>query len=337
MHRLPPFRDCPRMPLGVAESLEQRLINIPSSAQLVLDDRTVSGEPILLVGAGGHARACIDVIEQERRFVVGGLIGHRRHEVGTNGPRLPGARHRRRDPASFVARYRNALVAVGQIKTPEPRMRLFELLERHHVRLPGHRLPAGYVSRHATVGAGSIVMHGAVVNAGATVGRNCIINSQALVEHDAAIGDHCHISTSSAVNSGVRVGAGTFIGSGRSVRQGLLDWRTVCGRHGTAGADRLRERHACTCAPTGAILKTLIIAEAGVNHNGDLGLARGLVDAAAAAGADMVKFQTFSADRLHHAQRTKSGLPGTQRPDAEESQHAMLRRLELTPRHARAC
>ena len=71
-----------------------------------------------------------------------------------------------------------------------------------------------------------------------------------------------------------------------------------------------------------------VIAEAGVNHNGDLDLARRLVDAAAAAGADAVKFQTFSADRLATAaapqadyQRRNTGI--------EESQRAMLRRLEL--------
>ena len=68
--------------------------------------------------------------------------------------------------------------------------------------------PHAHVSRHATLGAGTIVMHGAVVNAGAVVGRNCIINSQSLVEHDAVIGDHCHIATAAAINSGVRIGAG---------------------------------------------------------------------------------------------------------------------------------
>ena len=44
--------------------------------------------------------------------------------------------------------------------------------------------------------------------------------------------------------------------------------------------------------------KTLIIAEAGVNHNGDTQLAKRLIDVAAEAGADLVKFQTFNADRL---------------------------------------
>lgn len=66
-----------------------------------------------------------------------------------------------------------------------------------------------------------------------------------------------------------------------------------------------------------------------MNHNGDLDLARRLVDAAAAAGADMVKFQTFSADRLTTSSAGKADYQA-QATGAEESQQAMLRRLELS-------
>lgn len=76
-------------------------------------------------------------------------------------------------------------------------------------------------------------------------------------------------------------------------------------------------------------MKTLIIAEAGVNHNGDLAMAHQLINVAAEAGADLVKFQTFSADRLvtTHARKADYQIQTT---DAGESQHAMIRRLELT-------
>jgi len=76
-------------------------------------------------------------------------------------------------------------------------------------------------------------------------------------------------------------------------------------------------------------LKTLVIAEAGVNHNGDLKLAHQLIDVAADAGADLVKFQTFSADRLVTSLASKADYQ-VETTDAGESQHAMLRRLELT-------
>lgn len=175
--------------------------------------------PILLVGAGGHARACIDVIEQEGRFAVAGLVGLP-DEVGTRTLGYP-VLGTDADLPALLGDYAYALISVGQIKTPEPRMRLFDLLVQSGCALPVVVSPRAHVSKYAQLGAGTIVMHGAVVNAGAVVGRNCIINSQALVEHDAVIADHCHVATAAAINSGVRIGAGTFIGSNSSVRQGI--------------------------------------------------------------------------------------------------------------------
>jgi N,N'-diacetyllegionaminate synthase len=77
-------------------------------------------------------------------------------------------------------------------------------------------------------------------------------------------------------------------------------------------------------------VKTLIIAEAGVNHNGDLAMARQLVEVAAQSGADFVKFQTFKADRLVTRQAAKADYQ-RQLTAEDESQYDMIRRLELTP------
>lgn len=76
--------------------------------------------------------------------------------------------------------------------------------------------------------------------------------------------------------------------------------------------------------------RTLIIAEAGVNHNGSLKKALELVDRAAEAGADLVKFQTFDATRLASARAPKASYQ-TRTTDAGESQLEMLRRLQLSP------
>ena len=71
----------------------------------------------------------------------------------------------------------------------------------------------------------------------------------------------------------------------------------------------------------------LIIAEAGVNHNGDMSMAKQLIDVAVDAGADLVKFQTFSADRLAtpEAEKADYQIAAT---ESFETQHEMLGRLE---------
>jgi N,N'-diacetyllegionaminate synthase len=75
--------------------------------------------------------------------------------------------------------------------------------------------------------------------------------------------------------------------------------------------------------------RTLVIAEAGVNHNGDLGMAKRLIDVAAKAGADLVKFQTFSADRQVTTTAEKANYQ-TVAIGSGESHYEMLKRLELS-------
>ena len=174
---------------------------------------------IVLVGGGGHCASCIDVIEQEGRFQIVGIIDMPDKRNTTllgypiigNDEELP----------KLVESYQYFLVTLGQIKSPQRRIVLFERLLQLGAKLPIIASPHAYISRHATVGAGTIVMHNALINAGATVGTNCIINSCALIEHDAVVGDHCHISTGSILNGGTQVAECTFVGSGSVVRDNI--------------------------------------------------------------------------------------------------------------------
>ncbi len=77
------------------------------------------------------------------------------------------------------------------------------------------------------------------------------------------------------------------------------------------------------------LANTVIIAEAGVNHNGDLILAKKLVDAAAEAGADYVKFQTFKAEKLVAKNAPKAAYQKVNIKDGDDTQFAMLKKLEL--------
>jgi sugar O-acyltransferase (sialic acid O-acetyltransferase NeuD family) len=169
-------------------------------------------EKIILIGGGGHCKACIDVIEQQGCFAVAGIVDVPEKQgqtvlgypvIGTDA-----------DLPELIRSFPVVLITLGQIKSPSRRMELFNKLHRMGGRFPMIQSPLAYVSAHARVAEGTIIMHHALINAGASIGRNCIINTKALVEHDAVIGDHCHISTGAIVNGGVRIGDDCFLGSG---------------------------------------------------------------------------------------------------------------------------
>ena len=179
----------------------------------------MSKHGMILIGAGGHAHACIDVIEQHGDYQVAGLVGmqeemnsqHLGYAVVATDAELP----------RLAKKYRYALITVGQVHSPETRIRLYQKAVDLGFTLPNIIAPTAHVSDHASIGAGAIVMHGAIVNAGARVGKNCIINSRALIEHDAIIEDHCHISTGALLNGCVHIGTGSFVGSGCVIKDGI--------------------------------------------------------------------------------------------------------------------
>jgi sugar O-acyltransferase (sialic acid O-acetyltransferase NeuD family) len=174
---------------------------------------------LILIGAGGHARACIDAVEQEGIYKIAGLIGLAQ-EVGSKhfGYEVIATDAEIRELAN---QYRFALISIGQIHTAEQRIRLYKRAQDAGFSFPTVIAPTAYVSSHSTIGIGTVVMHGAIINAGALVGNNCIINSNSLVEHDAYIEDHCHISTGATLNGNTTVGMGAFIGSGAVVKEGV--------------------------------------------------------------------------------------------------------------------
>lgn len=176
---------------------------------------------LILIGAGGHAGSCIDVIEAHNQFQIAGLIGLPEQKIINNLNSSYGIIGADNDLAYLANTFRYALIAIGQMKTAEHRIGLYHQLVKLGYELPTIIAPTAYVSRHAIIGRGTIVMHGAIVNAGAIVGSNCIINSRALIEHDARVEDHCHISTGSILNGNVSIGSGSFIGSGSVIKNGV--------------------------------------------------------------------------------------------------------------------
>lgn len=149
------------------------------------------------------------MIEQAGEFEIAGIVDNT-ISVGVLSYPVLGED---RDLSELRQSYDHALVTLGQIKSPAVRCRLYDQTKSLGFKFPVIVSPRAYVSIHAKIGEGTIIMHDALVNARATIGNNCIINTKALIEHDVQIEDNCHISTASTINGGGTVRRGTFIGS----------------------------------------------------------------------------------------------------------------------------
>ena len=176
-------------------------------------------EKIVLIGGGGHCHSVIDVIELENRYEIIGIVDTKEN-IGKKvlGYEIIGCDD---DLVTIFLSCKNALITVGQIKTSDLRIKLFDKLKDIGFNFPVIISPIAYVSKHATIDEGTVIMHHALVNANVKIGKNCIINSKALIEHDCIIGDNCHISTASVINGGVTVKANTFFGSNATSKQAI--------------------------------------------------------------------------------------------------------------------
>ena len=175
---------------------------------------------ILLIGGGGHCKSVIDVIEQEGKYKIAGIID-KKELLGQEilGYKIIGYDD---DLEELFLKYKYALVTVGQIKSNSLRVKLFTILKEIGYELPVIVSPLAYVSKHAIVEEGTVIHHYALVNADATVGVNCIINTKALIEHDVTIEEHCHISTATVINGGGTVKANSFVGSNATTKEYII-------------------------------------------------------------------------------------------------------------------
>jgi len=91
--------------------------------------------------------------------------------------------------------------------------------------------PSAHIALKVSIGKGTVLMAGVVVNACATIGEHCIINTSAIVEHDNVIENYVHISPNATLGGTVHIGVGAHIGIGATVKNNI----DICG-HCVVGA-----------------------------------------------------------------------------------------------------
>jgi UDP-perosamine 4-acetyltransferase len=180
---------------------------------------------IVVVGAGGHAKVCIELLQamgESVAYCVGGTDSPDRC-VGV--PVLKGDAHLENLRKSGYSRL---FIAIGSNAV---RMRLSAVAAEEGYHLVNAISPRAVVSPTARLGVGIAVMAGAIINAESEIDDLAIINTGATVDHDCRIGKAAHIAPQTALAGNVTVGSLSFLGVGSKVIPGI-----EIGRQVTVGA-----------------------------------------------------------------------------------------------------
>ena len=124
---------------------------------------------IILVGSGGHAKSCIDVINHTGLYKVAGLVEKNiKKKINNLGFPIIGTD---KDLKRLRQKFDYALITVGQINSAEIRLRLFEKLCDLDYKLPVIISPRSHISQYAEIGEGTIIMHDVILNASSKIGN----------------------------------------------------------------------------------------------------------------------------------------------------------------------
>ena len=174
---------------------------------------------LVLIGGGGHCVSVIDVIENGNKFNILGILDSNSKEDNLLGYKILGDDNL---IPELVNENTYFLITIGQIKSYSIRRNIAKILSENNAKLATVISPLAYVSKHAQIEEGAVIMNHAVVNAKSKIGKNCIINTMSNIEHGVSIGDFCHISTCAVVNGKSVIGYGTFIGSNATISNNIL-------------------------------------------------------------------------------------------------------------------
>ena len=179
----------------------------------------MTGLPVIVIGAGGHARVVIDVLRQTGFEILGVAVADRaKATVDLPGLEIVGSDQDilSRDPS------RVALAnGIGSTGRPGLRRDIYRRYTEKGFGFVTTSHPSAIVAADAEIGAGTQLMAGAIVQPGVRIGVNGIINTGATIDHDCAIGDHVHVAPGVTLSGNVAVGESTHIGIGATVIQNI--------------------------------------------------------------------------------------------------------------------
>jgi sugar O-acyltransferase (sialic acid O-acetyltransferase NeuD family) len=180
----------------------------------------VSPLPVILLGAGGHAKVVLDLLQALNRQVLG-ICDPALAAQGTKSWRsLPvlGDDHAVESYAPAEIELANG---TGSLPGNTLRRRLHVQFTRQGYRFTTLVHPSAILGSGVELGQGVQVMAGVIVQADTRIGDDVILNTGARIDHDGEVGHHVHVAPGAVLSGGIRLGNGCHIGAGATLLQGI--------------------------------------------------------------------------------------------------------------------
>lgn len=173
---------------------------------------------IFVIGSGGHASACIDLIESTNKFEIIGIFSDDKKIKRKFSYSIIGTTQ---DILKYKKKTLNLALGFGSIYNLKKRHDLYVKLKKAGFKFPILVSKNSYISNRAKILEGSQIYHNCTVNSGSTISENCILNNNSLLDHDCEISKNVHISTGVTLNGTVKISKNTFIGSGSVIKDNI--------------------------------------------------------------------------------------------------------------------
>lgn len=176
-------------------------------------------ERILILGMGGHAKSIVDAIERENKYEIAGyVVNDDTDSVSTE--KYPILGNDNDLHKLFLQGIHNAAIGIGFLGNSNLRKRLYEKIIGIGYNVPIVCDPTAIIASGVSVGEGTFIGKGTILNTDSKIGKMCIINTGAIVEHDCLVGDFSHISVGTVLCGEVSIGKDVFVGANATVIQG---------------------------------------------------------------------------------------------------------------------
>ena len=174
-------------------------------------------EKIVIIGGGGHAKVIASLLKKHPDWNPIGYL-----DIIDNGYLLdlPYLGIDEVLPQLIEnQKVFNAVIGIGQTKNAETRMRIAQSMKNSGIRFPPIISKSSLVDGDVTIGDGTVIMNGAIIQPGSRIGNHSIVNTGATIDHDCYIGDFVHIAPGVNLSGAVHVGNNVLVGIGACVIQ----------------------------------------------------------------------------------------------------------------------